>query len=484
MAAILFAAGRIDAQIVRGIIMLPDSSRAAGVVVLAADSTGKIAARALTGELGSYELRLPGAGRYDVRVLRIGFRPTEMPTFDIAKDDVRTLSIVLQGEAVVLTAVTVQGQSACGTRSNAGVEVAHMWEAARTAIMATQLSQAGAKQTVQWTMYDRYTDPTGKDVLSQTSNSYSAVAMKAFVSLAPDSLVQVGYMHDDASGTVYRAPDAEALLSDAFASSHCFHLDAPPKDHGDWVGIGFSPNGKRDGIVDIEGTLWLDRTSSELRLLEFRYTNLPAELAHVSAGGNVEFLRLSTGRWLVGRWSVRMPRTDQRSVPHFKDVPTAGDQLKNVVVGLKITGGDVTSVRRGTELLFGTGESTHDFSPALLAEDAKLAASCGADSAKGDLVSLLHGTVFEGEHKAVPGASIRITWRGEYKATGQYSFSYRDERRDLTSNESGSWFLCGIPRERLITVRATIGARASAPATVRIPREKAAAGVDVEIPPQ
>ena len=34
-------------------------------------------ARALTGESGAYELRLPGAGRYEVRVLRIGFRPDD-----------------------------------------------------------------------------------------------------------------------------------------------------------------------------------------------------------------------------------------------------------------------------------------------------------------------------------------------------------------------------------------------------------------------
>jgi hypothetical protein len=221
-----------------------------------------------------------------------------------------------------------------------------------------------------------------------------------------------------------------------------------------------------------------------LRLLEFQYTNLPEELAHVRAGGNVEFLRLSTGRWLLSRWSVRMPRTAPRFVERVRGVRTLPDDMKNVVVGLKITGGEVTSVRRGSEVLFGTGESTHDYSPALMADDAKVAASCGPDTAHGDFVGLLRGTVFEGEHKPVAGASVRVTWRGEFKASGRYTADYVDERREVVSDASGGWHLCGIPRERLITVRATIGNRVSAPATVRVARERPLAGVDVELPPQ
>ena len=34
-------------------------------------------------------------------------------------------------------------------------------------------------------------------------------------------------MAEDDNGAVYRAPDAEALLSDAFASLHCFREEPP-----------------------------------------------------------------------------------------------------------------------------------------------------------------------------------------------------------------------------------------------------------------
>jgi hypothetical protein len=478
------ASTRAGAQTLRGFVMLPDSARVAGAIVIASDDKGTMAARALTGERGDYELRLPGGGHYEVRVLRIGFRPTTVPAFDIANGETRVMPVVLRGEAVVLSRVTVQGKNDCRVRQDSGQAVAVMWEEARKAITATQLSPAGARQTVRWTVYNRATDVTGDIVLSETNDQFSAAAVKAFVSLPPDSLAKVGYMSEERSGTVYRAPDAEALLSDAFASLHCFRVVPSANGSNDWVGIGFLPSRNRGTLVDIEGALWLDRTSSELRLLEFRYTNLPADYSHAEAGGHVEFLRLSTGSWLVGRWQLRMPRTLLHYVPHFTGSLGARDELKPVVEGLQFTGGEVTAVQRGSEVLFSSGQSAHDYSPALLAEDAKLALTCGPDSVDGNLVAMLRGTVFEGAHSPVAGASVRITWRGAYKITGPYSFKYRDEQRDLTSSQSGDWFLCGIPRELLVTVRATIGSRMSAPVTVRIAKDRRLAGVDIELPPQ
>jgi hypothetical protein len=484
-ACFVAAAGGAGAQTVRGVVVYPDSGKAAGAIVIATDSKGATAARSLTSESGRYDLKLPGAGRYEIRVLRIGFRPTIVPAFDIGTGESKDLPIVLRGEAIVLTAVKVQGKNVCKVRQDSGEVVAHLWEEARKAITATQLSPSGTRQNVKWVIYDRNTDITGKLTLTQTTNSYSASAVKAFVSLPPDSLAKVGYMSEDDSGVLYRAPDADALLSDAFAALHCFRVEPPPRDKGDLIGIGFKPAKDRDNFVDIEGTLWLDRTSSELRQLEFRYTNLPDDYSHVKAGGSVDFLRLSTGSWLVGSWQLRMPRTTRQLVPQFRSgALQARDEYKNVVEGLQFSGGAVTAVNRGAEVLFSSGESTHDFSPSLLEDDAKLAASCGpAVGTDGDLVALLRGTVFEGEHKGIAGAAVKLTWRGEFRAAGQNSYTYQTQQRDLTSDASGNWYLCGVPRERVITVHATLGGRASVPVTVRIPKERAAAGVDVQLPP-
>ena len=482
-AALLLAAGALGAQTVHGIVTLPDSSRAAGVIVLANDAQGATVARALTGEAGSYELRLPAPGRFEVRVVRIGFRPTIVPAFDIAAGEVKSLAITLRGDPIVLAAVKVRGKNVCRVQQDSGQAIAQLWEEARKAITATQLSPAGKRQTVEWMQYDRTTDLTGLHVLSEVRNSSSASAMAAFVSLPPDSLAKVGYMTDDETGTVYRAPDAAALLSAPFAALHCFRAEPPPKEHGDWVGIGFRP-AKDGALVDIEGTLWLDRASSELRELDFRYTNLPADFAHTKAGGTVQFLRLSTGSWLVGSWQLRMPRGTRELVATYSGSLRGRDEYRTVVTGLQFTGGAITAVTRGSEVLFSSGESTHDYSPELLAADAKLALSCPDDSSDGDLHALLRGTVFEGEHKGVAGASVRLTWRGSFRPDGGAStFTFRNEARDLKTDAGGNWYTCGVPRERVVTVRAKIGGRSSVPVTVRIPRERSSAGVDVEVPP-
>src|ERR1019366_8381178 len=97
-------------------------------------------------------------------------------------------------------------------------------------------------------------------------------------------------------------------------------------------------------------TLWLARASAELRLLEFRYTNLSPGVARAEPGGSVEFLRLSTGGWLMGRWMIRAPQVARKLSPF--STPGVAPESTTVAVGLQFNGGEVTAVNRGGELLF------------------------------------------------------------------------------------------------------------------------------------
>ena len=157
-----------------------------------------------------------------------------------------------------------------------------------------------------------------------------------------------------------------------------------------------------------------------------------------------------------------------------------------VISGIQLTGGEVLGVTRGPEVLFSTGESTHDFMPALLADDAKLAASCAdkGDAASGDLVAMLRGTVFEGAHNGIPNASIKLSWRGDFKPSGKDSFTYSTQERDLTSDAAGNWYsVRRSARARHHSACDSGHERSPAPVTVRIPKERPSAGVDVEVPP-
>jgi hypothetical protein len=74
-----------------------------------------------------------------------------------------------------------------------------------------------------------------------------------------------------------------------------------------FLGIAFRPRTNRI-TGGINGTIWLDAGTFELRFVEFRYTNLITVPSNPHLGGEVHFLRLESGAWLVRRWLVRMPQ--------------------------------------------------------------------------------------------------------------------------------------------------------------------------------
>lgn len=479
------------AQQIRGSILLPDSSRAVGVIVMASDAHGTVVSRALSTTRGDFALRLPAFGKYDLRFLRIGFKPTTLSAIAADSLPVHPLHVTLRGEAITLATVTVQGKSVCRMQLDSAQTVARLWEEARKAIIATQLSATQLAPHVRAGLYERQTDLTETEVLASHNSFSSGSTLRPFASLRPDSLAKVGYATWDAKGSVYRAPDADALLSNDFASLHCFQVTPPPGDRGDWVGIGFRPVRNRGDLVDIEGTLWLDRKSSELRLLEYRYTNLPSDYVPANAGGSVEFVRLSNGAWVINRWFIRMPRTAVGMIQDYSSTNATGlkglqgrYRVVPILQGLQFNGGDLLSVDLDGVLLYTAGESARDYSAALLADDAKMLESCATDTSGGDLPAVLRGTVFDDTHQPISGAAVRLTWRARFRIQGKWNFTFREQERDLTTSDMGEWFTCGVPRERVITVRATAGERFAEDAKIRIPKERVSARIDVSMPPK
>jgi hypothetical protein len=127
-------------------------------------------------------------------------------------------------------------------------------------------------------------------------------------SISGDSLAKVGFWHaQDADTVVFYGPDASALLSDAFQSSHCFELVTGKDRNRGMHGLEFKPRRVRN-MGGIDGTIWIDAGNFELRFVEFRYTNLITIPRNVHLGGEVHFLRHESGAWVVRRWFIRMPQ--------------------------------------------------------------------------------------------------------------------------------------------------------------------------------
>jgi hypothetical protein len=431
----------------RGRVLLADSATgAAGIVVVASEKSAGVVARALTGARGDYVLPLPRPARYLLRALRIGFQPTIVAPFDIAEGEVRALDIVLTGQPVSLPTLTVRGENTCRSPQDSGQLVVQFWEQARTALAATSLGDAGAPLMAKAMVYERTLDLAGTPLRAATSSELSGTTLRPFASLPADSLARVGYVTEDKSGTAYRAPDADVLLSDSFVALHCLWAEPPPPDHPEWVGIGVWPAQDRRGLSDIEGTLWLDRASSELRVFEYRYTGLPRELTPAKAGGRVEFERLPTGHWIVSRWSIRMPQTAIRQrvegVWTYRRV-----EDRTVAQAIRVRGGETLDIQQNGVTLY------HSEGPTFVTADSARATAAlqrlaSADPARVESPvfgpgtgGLVRGRVTEsGDTSGVPGAQVEIVeastlrWadkHGEFRFSGVRAGTYEFRARSL-----------------------------------------------------
>jgi hypothetical protein len=122
-------------------------------------------------------------------------------------------------------------------------------------------------------------------------------------------LSQVGYWRRvNKQNFKFYGPDANALLSQAFVEDHCFSIAADDNRPGQ-IGLSFEPVEYRRGSPpEIRGVVWLDSLTSELRSLDFNWLKFPIRGPTEHLGGEVRFMRLPSGSWLVHRWRLRMPQ--------------------------------------------------------------------------------------------------------------------------------------------------------------------------------
>ena len=305
-----------------------DGAAVAGAIVTLLDSAGRPMTTKLAEDGGSFDFAAPFAGSYTIRVERVGFRSTTTQPFLVRPGEKVDVPITIAGEGVSLRAVKVSADRRCVVRPQEGLATAELWNEARKALNATQLTQmaqAAAKArrnphrfAVRWRKFERDLEPRSLAVRSEELVEMEGEAVTPFVSADPELLARSGYVEGDiAKGSTFYAPDAAVLLSDRFLDTHCFRIQAPEKGRrDDLIGLAFEPlrltsDGSRTR-VDVNGVLWLDRASAELRYLEYGYVNLPFDADANRAGGREEFRPLPDGRWIVWRWYIRTPGLERR----------------------------------------------------------------------------------------------------------------------------------------------------------------------------
>ena len=313
------AAQSAVAQTVRG--SLVDSvSRVPlpATLVTLIDERGTERAHAVSDQSGQYVLTAPAAGSYRIRAKRIGFRPLVSPALTLGASDSRTYNIAIEAIPIALDEVVVAGERQCDVE--AGASVAALWEEVRAALSAVSWTSRSPAYHYDIEYFGRELTPGGRPLGHDSTWHYVGFQQVPVRSAPPDSLAATGYVIAGEDWTYY-GPDADALLSEAFLHTHCFETRMGKGENAGLVGLAFSPARGRK-LPDITGTLWLDRSSAELRHLEFKYTRLPQRVDAPQAGGRIEFMRVPAGGWIVRDWALRMPLakesltvTGQRGTP-------------------------------------------------------------------------------------------------------------------------------------------------------------------------
>lgn len=303
-------ASKTDAQVMTGTVhdsvsRLPVS----GAIVMLFDSAGATLVRGLTNERGEYRLALQGgvnAAARSARFVKIGFSPTDTALAAVPATGAR-LDVTMRSLPSMLQAKRVLANSHCSTRGDRATALG-LWEQARTGLLATVVAREENRGKVVRLGFYRVMDGNSARIERMRVESDSADGTAKTYTAAHDAadFVRYGFSTDSLASATYFGPDADVLLSDAFAGAYCFQIADRDRSRPHQIGLRFMPATPQKGRVDIDGTLWIDSVARELRDVEYKYLNVEAGARRFNPGGYVSFRSMKNGVVLIDRWWIRL----------------------------------------------------------------------------------------------------------------------------------------------------------------------------------
>ena len=285
-------------------------SSLAGVLVALLDTRDSVIAEGLSNDAGWRVLRAP-AGTYRVRARRIGYLPYISPPVVLPRRD--ELFLVVETPNVILNTIVVTGKTECRRTDPASHSLGAVWDEIDKALRASQLTIQDLAGLGHGRVYKKELDVNGRVRTSDTT-LFPITNARPFGTPDPEALAEKGYVSGNiAFGWEYFAPDELALLSESFARTHCFRLVRDRSRRGQ-IGVAFEPIPRRS-TPDIQGVLWVDERTAELREMSFNYVNA-GPFSQFNARGFTRFLRLPSGAWLVDEWWLRAPRLTMQTSPY------------------------------------------------------------------------------------------------------------------------------------------------------------------------
>jgi hypothetical protein len=333
------------AQYARGAIRDTTSGEPVpGVVVWLSDSAGRTLVRGIADDSGRFALsRVVGGGALHFR--RIGFRPRDVALGPNASDT--TLVVTMRPVPLVLTATSTTARRACSNTKEGGAAL-ELWEQARSALLAGVVARETRSPRVKYTAHSKRMAEGSAVIEVDSFVTKESTGERAYVAArTPIWLATAGYMREGTTGDrTYYAPDEETLLDETFVETHCLHVTRDDRRHRDQIGIGFEPTQEqgRDTLVDVKGTVWLDRKRPALRSVEFEYTGL--EHVAYGTGGEIVFATMPAGFPIVQRWHIRMAELAFDINPSERRAPPPRPSRTNARrIAFRESGGEVLSVQ-------------------------------------------------------------------------------------------------------------------------------------------
>src|SRR5436190_12269086 len=308
--AVTAGAPVLRAQVVSGTVRDSASQTPLpNVRVLALDPAGRAAAQVTTDQQGRFRLspwRTRAAARVGpmrLRVLRMGFKPRELPLERSAA--AASFDVSLVPFPIVLEEFQVMAAT-CPKRADRPAAM-ELLRQVRMALFATVLARSQSSATMTRLLFDRRVDRTGRILGQSVHTLVTSGTSEPFTAARSASVVgRQGFLRDSSGAHQYRGPDAETLIDDAFASRYCVRMAGPDRARPGVVGLGFEPVEREDGRIDMVGTVWIDTLSRVLQDLTFRYVGLDRQTSALAPEGRLSFRELPNGVVIIDQWSLRL----------------------------------------------------------------------------------------------------------------------------------------------------------------------------------
>ena len=306
VASLALRAAPAQAQAITGIVEDGSGAPIAGAFVVLEDSSEAAVARTLTRDDGGYRLAAPASGRYRLRTDRIGYVGTVSPWLRLETGQTLVHRFRVEPIPIRLQRITVNERARCELLPDEGVQLQSVWDEARKALTATSWTGQQPYFRFDAVMHSHALDERGRPLSEAVLEEVRFYGRHPFRSIPARDLVFGGFVQEPEGRVAYYAPDADVLLSETFVRRHCFRLVRGGMDRAGLLGLEFEAL-PQSRLPDIEGVMWLDPTTSELRRLDYSYVNLDVPVSTERLGGQVEFTKLPTGAWIIRGWRIRVP---------------------------------------------------------------------------------------------------------------------------------------------------------------------------------